>query len=186
MKLKNLLGICVSICAAMVLAACGSSSSSDGGDQTPIEDQTPAQKVQTLEKTGKLPKLDRTPTLAGPDTNGNGIRDDIDEYIKATFSNSKQVAAVNQLAKAFQNTILVDVTNKDAVRKVRTALTNASNCVHSTFPYDGSASTLNASTVVQRFEAMTPNTKVRMKAYLAYNKALDGSVTRLPSEDTCE
>ena len=185
MKLKTLLRTCVSICAALVLAACGSSSSSDG-DQTPIEEQTPAQKVQTLEKTGKLPKLDRTPTLAGPDANGNGIRDDIDEYIKTTFSNPKQVAAANQLAKAFQNAILVDVTNKDAVRKVRTALTNASNCVHSTFPFDGSASTLNASTVNQRFEAITPNTQTRMKAYLAYNKALDGSAIRLPSEDTCE
>ena len=39
---------------------------------------------------------------------------------------------------------------------------------------------------MKELEGVTTNTKARLLAYLAYNKALDGTSSSLPVGDTCE
>ena len=43
---------------------------------------TPTQKITKMEDSGELPKLERTNTVEGFDADKNGIRDDVDTYIK--------------------------------------------------------------------------------------------------------
>jgi hypothetical protein len=75
---------------AFSLSACG------GGSVRPDtpESATLAQQIETLEKTGQLPQLDRSSDIRGPDTDNNGIRDDIDAWIAAQpISNAQKKAA---------------------------------------------------------------------------------------------
>lgn len=103
------------IALAIILSACGGGSDSQA--QTP-PNETPAQAVQRLEQSGQLPILDRSPDVKGPDANRNGIRDDIDIYISTQPYDGGQRAAVEQLAKGLQATLLVDVTNNETLRAV--------------------------------------------------------------------
>ncbi|QBP14399.1 hypothetical protein [Cupriavidus metallidurans] len=166
------------IASAIVLSACGGGSDSQA--QTPPT-ETPAQAVQRLEQTGQLPILDRSPDVKGPDANGNGIRDDIETYISKQPYDAGQRAAVEQLAKSLQATLLVDVSNNEALRAVDQQANRAIHCIWSRF-----TTTAAASGAVTMYEKLTANTEFRARAYLAYSKALDGTVSSQPRGDTCD
>ena len=80
----------------------------------------------------------------------------------------------------------VDLPQGDRVAAKRVILlgSRAIMCVSAKF--DKSAHETNPSVVTKQIEAMTFNTKARMKAYMNYMSALDGSVWSLPEGDTCE
>ena len=72
-----------SLTLALYLVACDA-----GNTQPPKPKPTPAptavtEQIAQLQKGGKLPKLDRSTDIKGPDTDNNGIRDDIDAWIVA-------------------------------------------------------------------------------------------------------
>lgn len=128
--------------------------------------------------------LDRTDSLTGPDLDGNGVRDDVDAWIKSKLTDPKQIAAAMQSAKVIQRAILVDKSSKVEVRAVGLALARAVHCVSILSPADGSTSILQE--VDEKIESISTNTKARLKAYLEYNRARNGSATTLPSGNTCE
>jgi len=102
----------------LAITACGgksNSTDSGAGANTP---STPASSIAGLERTGAIPKLDRSDSLAGPDANNDGVRDDIDAYIKQVFQDTQQQAAAMQSAKALQGAILVDITDPESIRVV--------------------------------------------------------------------
>lgn len=127
--------------------------------------------------------LDRGATLKGTDANANGVRDDIEVVIVRDYTGS-QVAAAMQTAKAFQKAVVVDATDKPALRGVNHEISLGINCLFSTFA--GGNISKNPAQVAQELESLTTNTKPRMLAYLRYNKALDGTVSSLPEGNTCE
>jgi hypothetical protein len=133
----------------------------------------------------KLPELDRTDTLEGIDKNQNGIRDDIENYINKNYSNEGQRKALFQFAKAMQEDLLVDVSDMIAVKKVSIKGSRAMHCVFLQFK-SRDVSDQNPSIAWKKIRSMTTNTKARLKAYLKFNKALDGTVSSLPEGDTCE
>lgn len=108
----------------------------------------------------------------------------MDAWIKSKLTDPKQVAAAIQSAKAMQKAILVDVVNKVAIKLVFQGMMNSVNCLSSRFPHDGS--NLSSSAIGQKIESLMTNTKPRLKAYLAFSKALDGFVARLPTGETCD
>ena len=59
--------------------------------------------------------LDRGPTLEGVDV--DGIRDDIDAFIGCNYSTERQRRAASQLAAHFQKTILVDKSDRAALKR---------------------------------------------------------------------
>jgi hypothetical protein len=59
-----------------------------------------------LEDAGLIPTLDRGAGIAGPDTDGNGIRDDLDGFISAQSYSADQQKAVKQLARACQAAVV--------------------------------------------------------------------------------
>lgn len=139
--------------------------------------------IEALETQGKLPKLDRSDSIVGPDANSNGVRDDIEAYIDTLVLTAAQKRAAMQKAKALQNTLTVDLTDKTALQKVGDGLMASTNCIGDIFVDKRGAPD---SYLSSRIEAMTANTRERSKRYMEYNAARSGSVTSLPSGDTCE
>lgn len=138
------------------------------------------ERLKALENSGQIPKLERGDTLAGTDANNNGVRDDIENYINKKYSEPKQRAAVIQTAKAMQKTLLADTTNSIDVKSVNAEISNAFQCVYSRFEVS------ERYVVTKEIEAVTTNTKSRLLAYLAFNKALNGTSWKKPEGDTCE
>lgn len=142
-----------------------------------------------MEEKGELPKLERGTAISGPDTNANGVRDDIDAIVTARFSEPAQRSAAVQSARAYQSSLTVDTTNKAATVAVSQAMMNATNCLFEKFPMGETAPAAGATTpgaLSRELEAMTANTKPRLQAYLKFNKALDGTVSSVPKGSTCE
>lgn len=141
-----------------------------------------------MENTGELPKLDRTNTLTGIDADNNAIRDDIDAYIAQHYTNPVEKKAVGQLAKALQKAILVGATADDEARrieakKVSLKVAKGIDCIFYT-------NTINPSfdvNIVYQMESLMTNTKERLMAYLTFDKALDGTASKLVNgKETCD
>jgi hypothetical protein len=184
--------LAISTALTISLAACG-----DGGKSAPtaLPGSAPAtttttvatvslkEQITKLEDSGSLPKLDRSTSIAGPDVNNNGVRDDIEAYIAALQLTELQKKAAMQTAKALQMTLTVDLTDKVALQKVGDGLMASTRCLGKVFR--------DAQGTMQydfgdKLEGFTANTKERSKQYMKYNAARSGSVTSMPSGDTCE
>ena len=166
--------------AAASLTACGGGSSSPDA-QPPSGNTNP---IAALEAAGKLPKLDRSSDLKGPDANANGVRDDIEAILNKQYTAAAQNAAAMQVARSLQAVFDLPQGDRVAAKRVILLGSRAIMCVSAKF--DRSAHATNPSVVTKQIEAMTFNTKARMKAYMNYMSALDGSVWSLPEGDTCE
>lgn len=171
--------ICLIVAVSMLIGC------SEGSQrhQAPAQ-STSKEKILELESAGVIPKLDRGSDIVGPDANKNGVRDDIEEYIDKNYPSVKEHAAAMQFAKAMQETLLVETSNLVSVKQTSQKISKAIHCISSTFD-GGSDSTRSAQATLQ-IEAITTNTKERLKAYLRFNKALDGTVSTRPKGDTCE
>jgi hypothetical protein len=137
--------------------------------------------IEDLEKRGVLPKLDRSSSIAGPDTNANGVRDDIEAIINALSLTAEQKKAAMQKAGVLQQTLVVNLNDPAAVQRVGDALMASTKCLGEYFTAPGSRSEMS-----QRIESMTANTRERVTRYMGFNSASSGSVTRYPDGDTCE
>lgn len=89
-----------------------------------------------------------------------------------------------QAARAIQETLLVDTSNVIVAKAVNRRVSYAIRCIYSRF--DGSGGSKQPGRVVEEIEALATNTKPRRLAYLAFNKALDGTSWSMPEGDTCE
>ncbi|MCY1530839.1 hypothetical protein D9M68_660450 [compost metagenome] len=163
---------------ALALTGCGG-----GGSAGSAAALTPHEQLAQLEATGVLPALDRGDSVAGIDANANGVRDDIERHIEKKYTVSAERAAAMQMARAHQQMLLVDKSNEIALDRVSGGSFRAIVCLGSTFAGPDAS---NSSLVRTEIRALTTNTKERLLAYLAYNKARSGSVSRLPEGETCE
>ena len=120
---------------------------------------------------GSLPTLDVSTSVAGPDANSNGIRDDIDRYINALGDSDVEKAALRQQAAALQSSLVMTATDADTVAGQAQKMTAAVQCIYSRYPE------ATASAKVSDLEKYTVNTKERFLAYGRYNSAVSGNVT---------
>ena len=159
-----------------------------GGDDDPPPEPPPAptaaEKIAALEDRGELPRLDRSASLAGPDVDANGIRDDIDIYIASQTYTQVQKTALQQLAKATQLAITANPADRDAVDAINLKDARAVNCAFAQFPASAGAGL--AGKVAGDIERISTNTKERLLAYLRFAKASDGVVLPSPEGDTCD
>jgi hypothetical protein len=176
--------ITLSAC-ALPLPACGGASgggSSVATTSTPTEVATLKATIQQLAASGKLPNLDRSSSIAGPDANSNGVRDDIETYIATLPITPVQKGAALQSAKALQQKLTVDLSDAVALDRVSNLGSRAISCIADVFM----PSYQNGFDLDSKIEAMTANTKERAKQYLAYNRARSGSVSSAPTGNTCD
>lgn len=165
-------------------------SATDDGQSTSVDNVTiTVEQVQianvseafaVLERRNEIPVLDRDSTLYGVDSDSNGIRDDIDLFIKNENLTPVQVKALNQMAASLQEQVSVDIDDGNAITIAAENGTRALNCVVKTFQ-DFSLTKKYSKTL----QAYTANTYERTQNYLRYNHKLDGTVSSLPTENTC-
>lgn len=168
--------------AVAALTACGGSDKAT--TPAPTADTSPnlGAQIQALEASGQLPKLDRSTDIKGPDTDNNGIRDDIDAWIAAQPITNIQKKAAQQMARVHQAKILADFNDKAALQALGERSAASVVCLGDVFMPDYQ----KGYDLGSQLEAMMANTKERAKQYIAYNRARSGSVTELPSGNTCE
>lgn len=137
-----------------------------------------AQKIAELEASGALPKLDTSNSIAGPDVNGNGIRDDIDAYISSNALDAERRAAVERIAMAMQKALVVDKSNLPALKTTLIEMSTSAKCIFEVFRrLDASESSVDAAgDYISKIEQLTANTKPRLTAYLDYSKAISGGL----------
>ena len=130
-------------------------------------------KVETI-----LATLDRSTEVAGPDKDGNGVRDDIDQVIAGFGLTSSQARALTQFAAALQVAILNS-------RDRNTAFANAVEihrsqvCVFSLLNGD-------STTYTKQIKAFTLNTEPRVMAFLGFSNNASGAVYPQPTGTICK
>ncbi|WP_141733932.1 hypothetical protein [Oligoflexus tunisiensis] len=143
----------------------------------------PRATLANLEASGKIPKLERSETIAGPDNDNNGVRDDIDAIIIKKYETGPQRQAVLQLAKAMQKTLLTDPSDSLAVQTAANTVSRAIGCVFEQF-LTSTAETPEL--VASQIRSYTANTKQRLQAFLQYDKAMNGKVISIPRGKVCD
>lgn len=141
---------------------------------------TVGQAILAAEANGTILKLNHDDTIEGPDTDGNGIRDDIDAYIATLPYTEVQKKAVKQHAKALSASLTVDMTDKTALLKVADDMSRASWCTFTKLGED------IAPNIKADNEKMIVNTKNRFLQYEKFNSALSGGVFASPVGDGCD
>jgi hypothetical protein len=136
------------------------------------------QAILKAESNRTIPKLNHDDTIAGPDTDNNGIRDDIDAYIATLPYTDVQKKAIEQEARAISASLIVNVSDKNALMNVVNAMSRASSCEFSRFDITTAGNT--------GMEKMIVNTKPRFIQYEKFNSALSGGVFASPDGDGCD
>lgn len=167
----------------VTIAACGGGGGASSQPAQPVDivkAKSVADALKMMDQNGDAPQLNRDSTVAGPDADANGVRDDIDAYIGSLPDTAPQKAALRQCSAALRNTMLADMTDQsvkiDAARKIA----NSVACVFSRY---GAATGAKR---VYEMEKFTVNTKVRYLAYEKYNAAVSGTSTVIPVGGGCE
>lgn len=161
---------------AFVLAACG------GGSSTPptgTQANSLSEAIAVATNNGTLPNLNRDSTVAGPDSNNNGVRDDLDAYIASLPDTAPQKAALTQFSSSMQTAMLTDTADSAALSAAFTGIANATVCVFSRYaPSLANEKRLN-------IRKLTANTRARVYAYMTFGQAVNGKTVALPEGDGC-
>jgi hypothetical protein len=111
-------------------------------------------------------------SLAGIDADGDGVRDDIEQYIALTYPDSQKTqAALTQYAKVAQTT-LVDADDKEASINHAKERSDALDCLTYIHGID------DAITIHAELRAQILNTKLRSEAWIMADGHLGGQVFR--------
>jgi hypothetical protein len=166
---------------ACALAACGGGGSGTPAAATPTPSKSASvpEALTTMETGGTTPALDRSATVAGPDTNNNGVRDDIDRFIDAKTDTTAQKQSLRMASKAMGVAMVSDVASPTALRTATDSLNMAVACIWKNYPAE------TADKMVSEMRKVTVNTRVRYDAYMKYNSAVAGTVIKLPKEVVC-
>jgi hypothetical protein len=130
-------------------------------------------KVQTV-----LANLDRSTDVAGPDKDGNGVRDDIDQVIAGFGLTASQAKALTQFAAALQVAILTSPDRTSAYSNA-VELHRGQECVFSQLTADSTKYT-------KQIKAFTLNTQPRVMAFADFSHNASGAVYPQPTGTVCK
>ena len=130
------------------------------------------------------PKPDSTinnATLGGVDSNGNGVRDDVERAIYNKYEKKIHVAVLMDKAKFCQRTLVEPVSNAQEIVKYST---QTGNC--QLYLMDFNSTGLDDDNWIENSDYvrnLSFNNPKRVKKYLEYNQALSGGVYGGPISD---
>ncbi len=180
--------LCIGVGALLV--ACGGGGSSDSS--APPTSSTPSTPTNPTTPTNPNvingitvppdPGAAGIATVAGIDTDANGIRDDIDRFIATKYgANAVSVKAARTSARALQRLSVTDPSSKSAAVVVLQDNGDAGVCAGRDFRSAG----LGASQELNELFARTLNTQARLAQYKAIS-ASAGLFTRSVSSAVCQ
>ena len=151
-------------------------------DFTPLSDQEIAETLTALEASGALPTLDRSVSIEGPDTDSDGVRDDIENYIASLPDTTLQKASLRQAARTLTQAMRMGMGHPDTdeLERMTERLADAVNCIWETYGPDA------ATDKVQDMTKITVNTPERFEADTEFNNMVRGLVVYIPEGDTCD
>jgi len=135
---------------------------------------------EVLERRGEIPILDREESLTGIDSNNDGVRDDIASFIINQSLEQPQEQALFQLARSLQVLMGADLDDVVEVEKIAALNLNSVMCLMTSID-----DIQIADKYLKTLEAYTANTFERSVQYDLYNAKRNGTVTRLPTNNTC-
>ncbi len=110
-------------------------------------------------------------TLAGIDSDGDGVRDDVQRWIAITFPNSQKTrAALRQMAQDNQNMLLLS-NDKQLVYDAAVQMGKAIDCLWYIYPNPDTGEAIRYSELL---DAVIMNTALRSRAYIQANRNLSG------------
>lgn len=128
---------------------------------------------------------DKSAGLKGVDANNNGIRDDIDELIAQKFSKTPAIKrAAEQDARATQQ--LMEAETKDQAFAAAEQTGRAIHCQYSLPDLKGRENEHFRDSLSREIEALTANTRERLKKYLHSNKLVGGGYFTQSKEPACD
>jgi hypothetical protein len=159
---------------ARTLCSCGSGGSGGGNSagQSRPAPTTFAEAFSQAEASSLIPSLNHDGTLLGVDSDGNGVRDDIDKYIASLPDTPPQKAALIRKAKAIQSTLTVNANDAAAVRALATEISIGNFCLREAY---GTVSHEKR----QLIEAITIDTRLRFDQYDIFNVAMSGKTMKI-------
>lgn len=167
------------LAAMLALAACdGSGSSHSEPPQTKAD--TVQQALEINEAQGLTPALDRSDSIAGPDANEDGVRDDVEAYIAGLEDSDEQKSALRQMSRALQAAMTADPADDASLREATRKMNDAVACIWDRYSAE------YANHAVSEVQKVMVNTRERFDAYGNYNSAVSGTVVSLPKEVRCE
>ncbi len=137
-----------------------------------------AEAIKLAADAGALPTLTRDNSLSGPDTNNNGVRDDIDGYINDLPDTPKQKSAMRQATRAIAATLTVDF-DDESLQRVADKVSQSIRCLYAQY---GQGRTDRA----QLIEKLVLNTSNRSVAFDEYTAATASLVPVVAQAEPCE
>jgi len=121
--------------------------------------------------------------LIGLDSDNDGIRDDVDQFIQSSYSRTAEVAAARQFAKAVQAAVNAGAQQPQKSRLISLQISRAVNCVYVSFGSNGVNTPPGK--VIEQVRSLTTNTKERLDSYLAFARTQGDTAHDLPRGATC-
>lgn len=171
---------------ALLLAACsgGAGNSPSSASTTPTTPSAPSPPAPA--KGSPYGQLSSTETaLVGTDTDGNGVRDDVDSWVQTTYSDASTRAAASTYVHWLTWTMVRSARAHVTTSEELDAMSESSAC----WAEKAQATLGDKAPKVAEVEALVFNTYARTKAYLAWDASLNGtpsSFSAAPCEHTSE
>ncbi len=124
--------------------------------------------------------------LLGVDSNNNGVRDDVEEYVNDTYKNPLINEAAMAHAKIIQDYLIVDTSDKAVVKAFLEKTTVVEICFRYRLGYFDINNSFTQDRAIDNAVGdiidMTKNTRERNIAYRSVSAAASGMSFRLPSD----
>ncbi|PHR54781.1 MAG: hypothetical protein COA44_12175 [Arcobacter sp.] len=175
----------LSLMIVLVMSACGGSGEGlddSSNTETPITENNTTQKVIVINGHTLPPEPDEAlnnSTLAGIDSNNNGVRDDVER--KIYLNNDKEISRQILLQSAKIEQKWLEANN---------LISNAKEWQTLTYPKLGCMVHVYRKNNINLFKSGTEsyvfNSKIRIEKYMKYNQALSGGVYSSPNSFNVE
>lgn len=131
-----------------------------------------------------LKNEDKTKTIGGVDNNNNGVRDDIEEYIKLKYGNNPEFVSVYmEYAKELRNKLTLASEDREVYRRASHEVTRKMVCA-SEIANKVEPEKMYQDTMI--IYALSVNTKKRKAESNRISSLVSGMVFTLPSEEHCK
>jgi hypothetical protein len=125
-------------------------------------------------------------TLAGIDTTGTGVRDDVYRWVFQNYTSTHKRNALVQQAQAFRKIYLTPPQTTSDALVLAKDMHRSAGCIYS-YVKAGYLTLKEADIFSRQLEAMHADTDLRMQAYDNYNALLDGTGSPLaPTAGCCD
>ena len=165
--------IIVSLCLSLLMASCSS-----------LLDSSTGAALKEVRQSGFLKNEDKTKTIKGIDANQNGVRDDIEQYLKLKYAKHPEYLDVYmRYAKSIQHQLILNSSDREAYRQAHHQTILEMACA---FRVNQKIAPTKMYGETMLIYAVSVNTKQRKNEIHRISSMLSGMVFSSPSKEHCK